>query len=50
MYMECCVILWPGAACCPEVYRDVPGMFHDDDDDYYEDEHGDAESRNVVRG
>ena len=27
------VILRPGPLCCPEVYRDVPGKFHDDDDD-----------------
>ena len=27
------IILRPGALCCPEVYRDVPGKFHDDDDD-----------------
>ena len=27
------VKLRPGPACCPEVYRDVPGKFHDDDDD-----------------
>ena len=23
----------PGPVCCPEVYTDVPGKFHDDDDD-----------------
>ena len=27
------VKLRPGPACCPELYRDVPGKFHDDDDD-----------------
>ena len=27
------VILRPGPLCCPEIYRDVPGKFHDDDDD-----------------
>ena len=25
------VILRPGPLCCPEIYRDVPGKFHDDD-------------------
>ena len=28
----------PGPVCCPEVYRDVPGKFHDDDDDDDDDE------------
>ena len=27
------LILRPGPLCCPEIYRDVPGKFHDDDDD-----------------
>ena len=27
------IILRPGPLCCPEIYRDVPGKFHDDDDD-----------------
>jgi hypothetical protein len=27
------IIIRPGPLCCPEIYRDVPGKFHDDDDD-----------------
>ena len=27
------IILRPGPVCCPEVYRDVPCKFNDDDDD-----------------
>jgi hypothetical protein len=27
------IIIRPDALCCPEIYRDVPGKFHDDDDD-----------------
>ena len=34
MYV-CIYIIYirPRALCCPEIYRDVPGKFHDDDDD-----------------
>ena len=37
------VYIWPGPVCCPEVYRDVPGKFHHDDDydDDYDDDDGD---------
>ena len=45
MYICLFIFIRPGAVCCPEVYRDVPGMMMMMDDD---DEHGDAESRNVV--
>ena len=31
------VLLRPGPVCCPEVYRDVPGKFHDDDDEHDQD-------------
>ena len=27
--------------CCPEVYRDVPGKFHDDDEDDDDDDYDD---------
>ena len=41
------IISRQGAVCCPEVYRSVPGIFHDHehdddaDDDNDDDEHGD---------
>ena len=37
----------PGPVCCPEVYRDVPGKFHDHDDDDVDDDDDWRSSINV---